>query len=112
MSYLIKIGITALLVISAAEFAKRFTSLGAVLISLPIASIIAMSFLYYDTRNTAKVAEFARSIPLAIIPSIAFFYTFSFLAERNLGFVMSMVLSIGLMLCGYSLYLFLTLRNG
>ena len=105
MSYVIKILITALLVVSAAEIAKRFPMLGAAIISLPLASMIAMSFLYYDGRDTAKVAEFARSIPPLMLPSVVFFYAFSFLVEYNTGFVMAMLLATAIMLAGYGAFM-------
>jgi len=69
-------------------------------------------FLYYDTKNAAKVAEFSRSIPPIIIVSIAFFYGFSYLIDRNFSFVMSMLIALLLMFSVYGLYLFLATRIG
>lgn len=112
MQYAIKIFITVALVIASSEIAKRFPSVGAAIIALPITSIIAMSFLYYDTQNTVKVAEFSRSIPPVVIPSIVFFYGFSFLIDRNFSFIMAMSLSVLLMTSLYGLYLFFSTRIG
>jgi hypothetical protein len=112
MIYAVKILLTALMVVAASETAKRVPAVGAAIISLPLASMIAMGFLYFDTRDVAKVAEFARSIPPMLIPSVIFFYAFSFLVESQAGFVMAMVLATAIMLLGYGLYLYLFVRNG
>lgn len=107
MSYAIKILLTALLVVGSSEAGKRFPALGAAIISLPLASMIAMSFLYYDTQDAPKVAEFARAIPPIMVPSVLFFYAFSFLVEYNAGFVMAMLLATVMMLAGYGAFLYL-----
>jgi hypothetical protein len=112
MQYAIKIFVAALLVVTSSEIAKRFPALGALIIALPITSIIAMSFLYYDTKDTAKISEFSRSIPPIVIPSIAFFYGFSYLMDRNYSFSLSMSLALFLMLAIYGLYLFLSTYIG
>lgn len=112
MSYVIKILITVSVVIAASEIAKRSSALGAAIVALPITSMIAMCFLYYDSKDAAKVAEFSRSIPLAIIPSVAFFYCFSFLIDGGFSFAIAMLLSALLMLGIYALYLFFSTRIG
>ncbi len=112
MQYIIKIIITTILVISASEVAKRFPALGALIIALPLTSIIAMNFLYYDTRDAVKVAEFSRSIPPVIVPSIIFFYAFSFLIDKNFTFAVAMSSALLLMLCAYGIYLFFVTRIG
>lgn len=111
MSYIIKTVLAALLIVVSSEAAKRSPLMGALIISLPITSIIAMCFLYYDGQDAGKIAEFARSIPPVLLPSVAFFYGFSFLIESHMGFVMAMVLATGLMLGGYGAFLMIS-RNG
>jgi len=111
MSYIIKTILAALLIVVSSEAAKRSPSMGALIISLPLTSMIAMCFLYYDLRDTGKIAEFARSVPPVLLPSVVFFYGFSFLVESHMGFVMAMVLATGLMLGGYGVFLMVS-RNG
>ncbi len=106
MTYIIKILLTVLLVISSAEVAKRFPALGAMIIALPLASMIAMSFLYYDTGDAARVGQFARAIPPMLVPTILFFYAFAFLVEYKVGFVMAMLVAAAIMLGGYGLFIY------
>jgi len=112
MNYLIKIILTVLIILGASEAAKRIPAAGALIVSLPLTSMIAMCMLYYDTNDAGKVAEFARAIPPILIPSIAFFYVFAFLVEYGLGFVMAMGLATLVMLSGYGLYMYFFARTG
>ncbi|MDX1975608.1 MAG: DUF3147 family protein [Rickettsiales bacterium] len=112
MSYAVKIILTVFLVIASTETAKRFPAMGAAIITLPLTSMIAMCILYYDSQDAGKVAGFARSIPPVLLPSIIFFYAFSFLVEQNLSFVMAMLFATTLMLGGYAMCLFLLARIG
>ena len=49
-------------IVAASELAKRTTVFGALVISLPIASIMSMTWLYNDTKDTVQVADFAESV--------------------------------------------------
>ena len=58
--YLTKIAITTLLVVLVSEAAKRSVLLGAVLASMPIVSVLAMLWLYVDTKDAVQVAQLRR----------------------------------------------------
>ena len=111
MTYALKILIASLIAVAASEIAKRSTLLGALVVALPLTSMLAMGFLYYDTKNAEKVAEFARTIPLMILPTFLFFYLFGFLVDKQAGFAMAMGISTATMLACYGLYIFFA-RNG
>ena len=49
-------------IVTASEIAKKSTVFGALVISLPLASIMSLTWLYNDTKDTAQVADFAESI--------------------------------------------------
>jgi len=106
MVYAIKILIASLIAVAASEAGKRLPSLGALIVALPLTSMLAMGFLYYDTRSPEKLTEFARAVPPLVVPSIAFFYAFAFLIDSHLGFVMAMLLSTAIMLSLYGLYVY------
>ena len=61
------------IVAAASEIARRSSLLGAVLVSLPLMSILAMVWLYRDTRNADEVAGLSWSILWVIVPSLVFF---------------------------------------
>ncbi len=62
LANLIKVAITAVLVVAISEVAKRSSLAGAVLASIPVMSVLAMIWLYVDTGDTVKVADLATDI--------------------------------------------------
>ena len=81
--FLVKVLITALLVAGASELGKRSASLGAILASLPLASILVLSWLYLDLKDTAKVSQMSWGIFWAVLPSLLFFLVLPFLLKRG-----------------------------
>ncbi len=69
----IKLIVSAVLIVAISELSKRTTTLGALLASLPLTSLLAMIWLYVDTRDTAKVADLAGGIFWLVLPSLALF---------------------------------------
>ena len=60
-------------IVAASEIAKRSAVFGALVISLPLASIMSLTWLYNDTKDTAQVADFAESILWLVIPAMLLF---------------------------------------
>jgi len=60
--YLAKIAVTTVLIVAISEIAKRSSLLGAILASVPLVSVLAMSWLYIDTKDVNKVSELASSV--------------------------------------------------
>lgn len=105
-TYAIKILVSVTVILLAAEIAKRSPAWGALIISLPLISILSMSFLYYDTKNVQGVVDLARSIPLALIPSVVFFFGFVLLAKLQMPFIITLFLACVLMMGSYGIYLY------
>jgi len=99
--YLAKVAISAVLIVLIAEIAKRSSMLGAIIASVPLLSVIAMIWLYVDTRNTEKVAALASSIFWLVIPSLVLFVAFPVLLRHGMSFYLSLALSIALTVLAY-----------
>ena len=99
--YLIKIAATTLIVVAVSEIAKRSSVAGAILASIPIVSVLAMIWLYSDTRDVAQVGAFSRSIVWLVVPSLVLFVSLPVLLEREYGFYTSLAVSIGLTVIAY-----------
>jgi hypothetical protein len=97
----IKVGLTAILVVAASDAAKRSTLIGAVLASLPLISVLAMIWLYVDTRDAEKVAAFATGIFWLVLPSLVLFVTLPLLLRGGMGFYPSLALSVALTVAAY-----------
>ena len=51
--YLVKIAVTTGLIVIISEVAKRSSLVGAILASIPLVSVLAMIWLYIDTKDAA-----------------------------------------------------------
>jgi hypothetical protein len=74
------------LVVGASEIAKRNELLGALIVSVPLVSILAMVWLYNDTSDAEKVADFSTGILFLVIPSLALFLSLPVLIRRGVEF--------------------------
>ncbi len=105
MWYIVKIAVTTGLIVLISEIAKRSSLLGAILASVPIVSVLAMIWLYIDTRNIAKVSELSRSVFWLVLPSLALFVTLPILLDRGLNFYLAMLIAIVATIISYFLML-------
>ena len=99
--YVIKIAVTTLLVVAISELSKRSTLMGALLASVPLVSVLAMIWLYADTRDAAQVATLSRSVFWLVLPSLALFLVLPILLERGYNFYASLAASIGVTIVVY-----------
>ena len=89
-------------IVAASELAKKSTIFGALVISLPLASIMSMTWLYNDTKDNEQVADFAESILWLVIPSMVLFLILPFLLRRGWEFESAMGLGIVLTIMAYA----------
>jgi hypothetical protein len=102
MAYtIVKLLVTAVLIVAISEIAKRSSFLGAVLASVPLVSVLAMIWLYVDTGSSEKVASLATSIFWLVIPSLALFISLPLMLRAGLNFYLSMSLSVALTAAAY-----------
>ena len=90
-------------IVAASEIAKKSAVFGALVISLPLASIMSLTWLYNDTKDTAQVADFAESILWLVIPSMLLFVVLPFLLRRGWGFEAAMAVGIVTTIIAYGL---------
>lgn len=88
-----KLIITAIIIAMISEVSKRSSLLGALLASLPLTSVLAMVWLYSETKDVKKVADLANSIFWLVIPSLVFFISLPILLKKGLNFYLSMGIS-------------------
>jgi hypothetical protein len=82
----IKFVVTAALVVAISEAAKRSNVLGGLLASLPLTSLLALSWLYHDTGDVVQVAALSRSIFWFVLPSLVLFLILPVLLEHGLSY--------------------------
>lgn len=99
--YIAKIAITCALVVAISEISRRSSLAGAILASVPIVSVLAMVWLYLDTREIAPVNALSRSIVWLVLPSLVLFIVLPWLTEKGLGFFPSLAIAIGATIVAY-----------
>jgi len=92
--YVIKVAVSALLIVLISEIAKRSSLMGAILASIPIVSVLAMIWLYAETRDVEQVAALSKSIVWLVVPSLLLFILLPVLLNRGLGFFLSLTIAI------------------
>jgi hypothetical protein len=86
--------------------------MGALFASMPLISVLAMLWLYIDTKDVAKVADLATSIFWLVIPSLVFFISLPVLLKKGLNFYLSMGLSISVTAVCYFFMIAILTRYG
>lgn len=94
--YIFKITITAALIVLISEVAKRSSFIGAILASIPLISVLAMIWLYIDTKDVTKISNLSLSVFWLVIPSLALFLALPLLLKQGLNFYLSISISIAL----------------
>lgn len=84
--YVLKVGLSAAIIVAVTELSKRQAWWGALLASLPLISILSMIWLYVDTGDLAKVSAFASGVLWLVIPSLALFVLLPLLVRAGWGF--------------------------
>ena len=91
------------IVVAASEIAKKSSIFGALIVSLPIISILSLFWLYNDTKDTAKVADFAEGILWLVIPALSLFIILPYLLRRDWSFEAAMAVGIIAKIIAYAI---------
>jgi len=99
--YLVKIAVTTVLIVAISEIARRSTFVGAILASIPLISVLAMLWLYIDTKDAEKVSALSTSVFWFVLPSLVLFVALPILLKQGLNFYLSISISIALTVLCY-----------
>ncbi|MCP4472357.1 MAG: DUF3147 family protein [Gammaproteobacteria bacterium] len=99
--YLVKIAVTTVLIVAISEIAKRSSFVGAILASIPLVSVLAMLWLYIDTKSVDKVSALSTSVFWLVLPSLVLFVVLPILLKYGLNFYLSIGISITLTVMCY-----------
>ncbi len=102
--FALKLILSALLIAGASELGKRSTAAGAILISLPLSSLLAVTWLYVETKDTARAADMTGGIFWAILPSLLFFLVLPALLRRGWGYWPALGAACSVTAAGYAAY--------
>lgn len=92
MFYLVvKAVLSGVIVAAASETARRAPALGALILALPLISLLGFVWLWYDTGDDARVAALAQSTFWYVLPTLPMFLVVPALLRHGAGFWPSLV---------------------
>ena len=94
MYIFLKTIISALIIVAVSEIAKKYTWTAAVIVSIPLTSLLAFIWLYYDTRDVQKVIDLSLGTIVMTIPSILFFILLPIMLKLKQNFTFSIVVAV------------------
>jgi hypothetical protein len=93
MTWLIsKYLITAAIVVAVSEIAKRSDKLGALIVALPLVTILTMVWLYIEKQPMEKIANHAWYTFWYVVPTLPMFLIFPILLQR-FSFWLTLIIS-------------------
>jgi hypothetical protein len=104
--------ISGTLVVAATEASRRSTAAAAILVSLPLTSIIALAVLWLDTGDERQVMDLSWAILWIVLPSVVLFVALPLLMRAGLAFWPALIASCAIMAVTYVGYAKLLTRFG
>lgn len=107
LQYAVKTLVSAIIIVAVSEIARRSSLLGGLIASLPLTSVLAMIWLYHETRNAEIVAELSSSIFWLVLPSLVLFILLPGLLAKKVPFYAALGLACLATAAAYSLTVWL-----
>jgi hypothetical protein len=104
MLYLtVKAALSGVIIAIVSEVARRSPSLGALIVSLPLVSILGILWLWHDTTDVERIATHAQSTFWYVLPTLPMFLVMPAMLRHGIGFWVTLaaccVLTFVLYLC-------------
>jgi hypothetical protein len=113
MTYIvIKAVISGIIIAIASEASKRSPGFGALIVSLPLVSIMGMMWLWRDVHDPTRLADHAEATFWYVLPSLPMFLLIPALLRRNVPFWPALGLGCTLTVALYFLMLWIGPRFG
>ena len=90
----IKLLLSSGIIVIVSEIAKKNTFIGGLIASIPLVSVMAMVWLYIDTKDIENINALSKSILWMVVPSLALFISLPVLLKSGVNFYISMGISI------------------
>lgn len=91
--FVIKCVLSGIIIAAVSEIAKRSPALGALIVSLPLVSLLGILWLWRDTGDIERIASHAESTFWYVLPSLPMFLALPAMLRAGVGFWSSMAAS-------------------
>jgi hypothetical protein len=113
MTYLIiKALLSGIIVLAVSEVARRSPSIGGLIASLPLVSILAIIWLWRDTSDVERIARHAQGTFWFVLPSLPMFLALPVLLRHGVSFWISLGACVVLTMALYGLAIWLMPKFG
>jgi hypothetical protein len=110
MLYFVKIFTSALIIFAVSELSKKSSFAASLLISLPLISIISLSWIYFEQKDAQKIIGMSYEIFWLVIPSLSFFLFLPLLLKNGINFYLSLFCSCILTILIYFIFIYVKNR--
>ncbi len=107
MFAILKVGLAAATIAFVSWLAGKKPELAGFLTALPLVSILAIAFAYWQHQDIDQTAQYAKSILVAIPLSCLFFVPFFFIGKYDLNFWLYWCAGIAMIAIGYYMHQFI-----
>ena len=92
MLYLaIKAALSGVIIAAASEVARRAPALGALILSVPLISMLAFVWLWRDSGDTARIAALSESTFWYVLPTLPMFLVLPALLRHGIDFWIALI---------------------
>jgi hypothetical protein len=113
MTYLlIKALLSGIVIAIASEVARRSPGIGALIVSLPLVSILAIIWLWRDTGDGARIAAHSEATFWFVLPSLPMFLALPAMLRAGLNFWLALALASALTISLYLVMIWVGPRLG
>ncbi|MBT7651449.1 MAG: DUF3147 family protein [Opitutae bacterium] len=88
--YIIKIVLTAVVIVVVSEISKRLPLLGSLIASLPLISVLGMIWIYQETKDNQKLISHAEGTFWYVLPSLPMFLVMPWMMKKGISFYLSL----------------------
>ena len=106
--FTLKIVLAAIIIAFASWLSGQNPKLAGFIIALPLVSLIAIAFSYYEHNDIEKTILFTKSILVAVPVSYLFFLPFFFAKSLNMNFFLIYGTGLGFIIVGFFVHKYIT----
>jgi hypothetical protein len=113
MVYLVvKALLSGVIIMAVSEIARRSPAFGALVVSLPLVSLLAIIWLWRDTKDVARIANHAEATFWYVIPSLPMFLVLPWMLRSGVSFWMALMGSCLMTILLYGMTVLVAARFG
>lgn len=92
--YIIRVAVSAAIIVGVSELARAFPRMGALILSLPIVSMLAFIFTWHKDKNISVISNLSKETLILVPLGLAFFMPLALAERLQIGFWFAFLLGV------------------